>query len=242
MEDPPVSVVILGHSFVDRLRTALEDFGANNNEEVQEALNLKNDRIRPFIHGQSGANIDHLKSYAEDATAQFPHIALIDIGQNDLCYTKNGTPRQLAEKLTAEIKRMFTEYERLEVAIFCKVIHKTKMWKGDKKLTRLNRDIDEFNYQMMKLTRNDIRILRWRHRGMYNPRKSHTRDGTHPNSSTGFWKYVKSISACCRWAKSKLLERRNHGKKEVQRRANRMKREKIQAKLEKRDRKRQQAK
>ena len=232
-ENPQISVVILGHSFVKRLGDALDDIGAVEHEQVQEALDLQEARIRPYIKGDSGVRIEHLRGYQEEAAKQFPHAIIVDIGQNDLCRSTNGTPRELAQKLTAEIKNLFIDYERLEVVMYCKVTQKTSLIRSDKELRDFNRHVDQFNYQMLKLTRGDVRIMRWNHRGLRMPKRKFTKDGTHPNSTSGFWKYIKSVSAACRYVKAGLLERRAMGKRAVLKRANERKTQRRQRKFEK---------
>lgn len=241
VDNPQISVSLIGHSFVQRLHKALVRYRATDDDAVAEALNLKENNIRPFIHGTSGARIEHIDSFKDKAVEQFPHAIMLDIGQNDLCWTSNGSPKELAENMLLEINNLFRVYDRLEVVMYCKVTHKTKMKRSDKKLEKFNRDVDLFNYELLKKTRNQLRIIRWNHRGMFAPKKPYTNDGTHPDSCSGFWSYVKSVSAAFRCIKEKMMDRRKNGKRTIRRRELNLKKERRANKYAKRDEKRSQA-
>ena len=209
--DPFVKVAILGHSFISRLGNEMSKRSKRNDHTLQEEFNLRGSRILPYIDGQPGARIEYITELSNLCAAEFPQIIIVDIGQNDLCWSYN-TPKELAIQLYSHIKLMFETHDTLELVAICQVTYKTKLLISDKLLGKFCQDVDEFNYQMLRLTRNDFRIMRWKHRGLSEPTKPFTTDGTHPNSISGFWKYLKSISSLCRDAKIKMLERRNQSK------------------------------
>ena len=212
-----IKILVIGHSFVKRFQKDVLRESKHEQICVQEVINLRGSRIIPYFLGTSGANIADVPTFENAGVKQNPTIIIVDIGQNDLCWSSQ-TPRQYAEALNLQVRHMFDVYPNLELVVICQVTFKTqKIFEAprvrtDKKLTVLNDDIDRFNYEIMKLTRHNLKIVRYRHRGMKNPVKPVSEDGTHPDSTSGKWKYMKSISAMCRMAKQDVMDRRTLSK------------------------------
>ena len=167
-----------------------------------ESINIEDSGIIPYFHGKGGAMITDLPQLQVDTIQELPSIIVIDIGQNDLCWSKND-PLELANDLYTEIKLMYSMQEYLELVVICYVTEKYKLKRGDKKVEKFCEDVQTFNKRLLCLTRRDKKIMRWNHRGCTKPTWIHSTDGTHPNTGYGFHPYVKSISSLCKAEKNK---------------------------------------
>ena len=171
-------------------------------------MNLKGSRIQPCFYGCSGGRICHIpKEFDIETGPNYPHIIIVDMAQNDLCNFAS-TPAQIAQEMNSKLLELFDIYDKTELIVVCQVTPKTSMYKSPKPLKTFNEDVEKYNYHLLRATRANHRIVRWCHRGMLNPIKPVTKDGTHPDTKEGQWKYHKSMAAVCRWAKEQLLERR----------------------------------
>ena len=207
--EPCIKILMLGHSFVKRLRNGILDYmvALDGEENFQETLQVDGCGIIPYFYGKSGAMVSHLPQLTKETLKQFPSILIVDIGQNDLCWLKND-PQTVATDLYTEIQLMLYTYENLELVAICYATEKRKMKKGDKSLEKVNEHVHMFNMALLRLTRRDKRIMRWLHKGCTKPTETHSTDGTHPNTGYGFWRYLRSISALCKAAKKQMALRR----------------------------------
>lgn len=209
-----IKILILGHSFVSRLRDEIHQEAKAQHICLQETMELRGQRLIPTLVGKGSLYIKGLKKLDNQGKKSCPHVIVLEIGQNDLCWSKYS-PLQYAQRLKTELERLFSVYIHCEMIALCGVTHKTpKIFESnhwlytDKKLEDLNKDIDEFNLHMYRLTRDDRRIIRWQHKGMLFPPDDFTDDGTHPSTPSGIWKHRRSVTQLCRWARKALVDRR----------------------------------
>ena len=235
-EDPLIKIAVIGHSFVNRfdekMYYAAHDIGVS----LQELMNLRGSRIVPYLYGRPGGKIRHIPMYDLKTDEEFPHVVVIDTAQNDLCETRY-TPKELAFNMKEQADLLLGVNSKIELIVVCHVTPKTDITRSPKSLKQFNKDVIEYNYQLLRATRASHKILRWRHKGMIDPVKPVTGDGTHPDTPEGEWKYEKSIAAVCRWAKAELLIRRTHSKWALKKKVKRDKQKLRAERLEKRQNK-----
>jgi hypothetical protein len=119
-----VNISLIGHSFVKRLREKLAWMGYDVCWEIAEALKLE--EITPFLNGKSGAKITSLKKLSTQTISDFPNIIMIDLGSNDLCFRKNGTPEALARRYYNKMLGLFNDHISLQLIVYIKVIQRSK--------------------------------------------------------------------------------------------------------------------
>jgi lysophospholipase L1-like esterase len=129
------SVLIIGHSFVSRLKQDIRDgFIGDNNL----GLNSANQAV-VFFHGRGGMLSKHLHSELSFIQDLQPHVIFIEIGTNDL--DSNIDPSIVSDKIVQFVLDL------------CKLNSITKVFISQ----IINRDlhgssIDNFNDQSIKFT------------------------------------------------------------------------------------------
>ena len=204
-----INIVMLGHSYVSRLRWNQLQYMKISRESMAEAVNLNDTGINPFFYGRGGVTLKNIPLFVKITQYHYPHVLVLEVGQNDLC-SMSCNPEKLAEQLYTEILIMFECYEFLELVVVCEPLRKwdTGRMKGDKPIDMLNVDITIFNYEFLQLTRNDKRIVRWCHRGLTTLTPLTSTDGTHPNTIGGYWRYLKSVSNAFKIGRKEMFLRR----------------------------------
>ena len=77
----PVPILILGHSFVRRLK---EDLQSNFDSRADESFNLSDDAI-VYMHGAGGRTVKKLRKNDLGAVSSLkPSVIILEIGTNDL--------------------------------------------------------------------------------------------------------------------------------------------------------------
>ena len=198
---------MLGHSYIDRLKKGKKEYNRHSGETLAESMNLHGFGIRPKFAKSPSYMVKDLYKLAPETIKYNPNIIILEIGLKDLCWKKNKS-LELAKQLYLEIQLMFETYEHFEIVTVCQVARKWKTQKGDRSVNILNSIIDDFNYEFMRLTRTDVRIVRWRHIRLEELNEITSTDGTHPNTIGGYWLYLKSISLCTRYSKREMFSRR----------------------------------
>ena len=202
-----VTVLMLGHSYFDRLKKGQKEYRRHSGESLAESISLHGYGIRPKFAKTPCYMVEDLCKLAPTTIRHHPNIIILEIGQNDLCWLKN-TSLDLAKQLYLEIQLMFETYEFLEIVTVCQAVKKWKSKKGDRQLYVMNSEIENFNYEFMRMTRTDTRIIRWRHMRLEELNEITSTDGTHPNTIGGYWLYLKSISSCIRYSKREMFSRK----------------------------------
>ena len=164
--------LILGHSFVRRMKDFLKSNAGNSS--FNEHFDLEHSCLVK-LRGNGGRTVERLMRYDLRATrATKPDILVLEIGSNDLC-DPSADPEILSETITAldvlrhEIQHKFT--------VICQVI------------PRRNTPFPNYNWRVKQLnkclqdTLADSSVVKfWRHRGLNNPtRDIYVRDGIHLN-------------------------------------------------------------
>jgi hypothetical protein len=222
-----LSVAIIGHSYVSHMIKDMKEEFRRTGNGPQEQLALRGSQIYPSLFGMSGGKIPDIPLLTHVAKAVNPHILIVEIAQNDLCKV-NSDPETLADNLISQVENAVKMMPRVEVIAYCQVIVKTEIRYG-KPLDMLNDDSEKFNIHMLKKTRGDLKNMRWRHMGMFDPEEPITWDGTHPNSPQGKVKYWTSITELCHAAKHRIGLLRTKTKSAIKRQ---MKKEKRQRREE----------
>lgn len=214
-----ISLTMIGHSYVSRLRSNQIEYMKVSDETMSEAVNLNNTGILPHFYGRGGVMVHDIPLFVKCVRRHFPEVVLLDIGQNDLCWN-SCKPEELAQKLYLEIQLMFESLECLKLVTVCQVLKKWEKYnmKGDKKIQQLNDDIDVFNYEFFQLSRRDRRVTRWTHKGLTTLTAETSTDGTHPNTIGGYWRYLKSVSVACKISRKEMFLRRGKSIWSVERR------------------------
>jgi hypothetical protein len=218
-----LSIAIVGHSYISHM---VRDMTANyqrTGQTPQDQLLLRGTQIYPSLFGMSGGKVADLPLLAHVAQSVNPHVLIIEMAQNDLCKV-NSDAETVADNLIAQTEALLKVLPRVEVIAYCQVIVKTEIRYG-KPLDMLNEDSEKFNIHMLKKTRGDLKNMRWRHMGMFDPEEPITWDGTHPNSEKGKIKYWTSISDLCKATKQRVSMLRIETKSAIKRKMKREKRE-----------------
>jgi hypothetical protein len=213
--NPRLSVAVIGHSFVARL---IDDITQDyQKRSVQEYLGLRGTRLFPSLIGLSGAKVGDLDILFDKALEVNPHMMIVDLGSNDLTHI-NMPPDKLADDIKAALDRLIPILPRLELTLICNITQKMYMFRNKhyerrwshctKQLEEFNRDVERYNIHVVRCTRRDDHLLRWRHKGAFQPLRPCMSDGSHLDTPFGKKKYKHSINDACRWAKDQLLKRR----------------------------------
>ena len=220
----PICVLLLGHSYVTRYMNAQLEWMTHTGETLLESVNLEDSLIDLQFTGRPGLMVRDIFQLMYKHIRDLPSVVVLEIGQNDLCWRRNK-PLQLAHDLYDEIHGMFHIFEYLEMVTVCQPIQKHKMTRGDKPKEKLNEDIVAFNYEFLKLTRKDTRILRWPHKKFKILTPLTSTDGTHPNTVEGYWLYQQSITSCCNYSKRELYLRRGKSHPAIEKRRKSMRKQ-----------------
>jgi hypothetical protein len=219
-----LSVAIIGHSYVTHMIKDMKEVYNKIGSTPQDQLALRGTQLYPSLFGMSGGKISDIPILAHVAKSVNPHILIVEIAQNDLCRV-NSDPEVIADSLISQIENAVKLMPRIEVIAYCQVIMKTEIRYG-KPLDMLNDDLECFNIHMLKKTRGDLKNLRWRHMGMFDPEEPITWDGTHPNTPQGKAKYWASIAELCQVAKQRVILLRTKTKSAIKRQMKKEKRQK----------------
>ena len=165
--------LILGHSFVRRMKDFLKSNAGNSS--FNEHFDLEHSCLVK-LRGNGGRTVERLMRYDLRATrATKPDILVLEIGSNDLC-DPSADPEILSETITALVDVLRHEIQH-KFTVICQVI------------PRRNTPFPNYNWRVKQLnkclrdTLADSSVVKfWRHRGLNNPtRDIYVRDGIHLN-------------------------------------------------------------
>jgi hypothetical protein len=218
---PVITSIVMGHSFVERLREGLVSIIEHVEEHDKSPSNLWIDDMlktvgnRVFLLGEPGAHLTSLPQFYVETVHLYPSIIVLDIGSNDLC-SKHQDPKELAKRTVIEAEIMFHVYKKLKIVVLCGIITKYSIWPNQKKLEDFNEDTKIYNEELKNLTFNDNRIIVWFHPGLGELNEQLSTDGTHPNTVDGFQRYSTSISKILTKSKKEMILRKNEDIVETQ--------------------------
>ena len=95
---PKPRVLVLGHSFVRRLR----EFVAQTHFEGTYYLNFELSKVCSVLfHGIGGRTVDNTIKYdLDNIRSTAPHIVILELGSNDLC-DQDSDPESIALSIAA---------------------------------------------------------------------------------------------------------------------------------------------
>ena len=158
-------VMILGHSFVRRLRGDLEN---HFDDRAKSNFDLEDVKVRLF--GVCGRRVKKIKQFDVANVSRFaPDVVILEIGTNDLC---NEPPETVGSQID-ELVELLLNHFSVRVVGVCLVIKRAEPM-FNKKVEVLNR------YLSVVVDR--PRVFEWRHKILDSP--SHDfllEDGVHLN-------------------------------------------------------------
>jgi hypothetical protein len=176
------SVVILGHSFIRRLK----DFVNSDNDFHNLRLNKNEFNIQ--MRGIGGLTMRRLvcapELYRFENT---PHICFIEMGTNDLCD---------ARKSVSSIFHDITSFGEFLLANSVKFVIIGQVLMRDRRQTEFNMRVIELNNRLHEFCATHPEMKFWHHRG-FSRTQYLARDGVHPQdprqNSQPMRKYMQSI-------------------------------------------------
>ena len=191
-------VLVLGHSFVRRLR----EFAAQNHSGGPYDLNLGLSNICSIIfQGIGGRTVDKMiKHDLDKIRSTAPNIVVLELGSNDLC-DKDSDPETIALSIVALAELLLTELSLRFIAV-CEVT------------ARQNEPFVGYNERTALLNghlRESLRIIPtakcWQHRGLINPTNNavYAPDGIHLND-IGNKALYRSYRGAILWALSQVKQ------------------------------------
>ena len=182
-----VKCLILGHSFIARLRRDL-----TSNSSINMYLNSS------FIQidwcGINGATVDTLNTNekVKSKLSEFkPHVVVLEIGSNDLCSPDD--PKAIGKEIMQYVNNLIKHFNVHQVVVNC-VIQRTKKSRWVKDLKQYNKNVNILNQFLEAVCDHKERIHYWKHRSslIKDLKLSLLDDGVHFNPQ-GQFVYYKSL-------------------------------------------------
>ena len=175
MQNKP-HVIILGHSFVRRMKEFLESV---NNKLTSIDFNLK-DVARISIHGIGGGTVRKLRLLdLNNVVAKRPDFVLFEIGTNDLT---TMSPEIVAQEINTICDDLHAEFNVHKIVV-SQIIYR-------KNNPQFNKLVDTCNNLVSALIRDKSHAHFWIHKGLKNPSLDILRrDGVHLNERGNYALY-----------------------------------------------------
>lgn len=172
----PPTVLVLGHSFVRRLR---DDLKSNFDPRADGTFKLSND-TRVHMHGVGGRTVRKLRQYDLGVvTSVAPDVVILDIGTNDLSANR---PEVVGSEIEDLVCLLLDSYLVRVVAV-CEVIPRAQAPVFNEAATVLNQ-------YLRGVLEPFANAFLWEHRGFSNPSVDpYLPDGVHLNSSGQYCLY-----------------------------------------------------
>lgn len=202
------SGLILGHSFVARLRSAVQlECGTAMSLCTAAPVFLKLEkRFKTIdIRGRSGANVKDMILFINEIGNRRPDVVIFDVGSNDLCSCSvDCDAKQIAQNLVS-LGNLLTIGYGIRTVVFCSVIFRKKC-RGISHCVFVER-AKVFNKKLFDLCGENPQLKFYSHSGFWRdndtggpmPVGQWSQDGIHPGpqvASHGFWKYQRNIRRC----------------------------------------------
>ena len=187
---PALRILILGHSFIRRLRSFIE---RNHEYDLSLDFNLT-EHVVVGWHGVGGRTVQKINQYDLDVVESFrPDIVFLQVGTNDLTHA-NLTP-VLVGSAIEDLVRLLREKYGVKIVCVGQTIHREAAAAFNKKVDILTR------YLRVVLEPLPYAIY-WGHRGFWNSKfQFYSYDGVHLNSQ-GHRKLYRSLRGailkCCK--------------------------------------------
>ena len=176
---------LIGHSFVSGLRDHYSHCDRNcTPAKIAHNLFVSDSVDELHLIGASGACILPKEFDLEFLRGIRPTFAILEFGTCDLA---NGTDAlSVADAVLNVAHRMIDDFGVRHVTV-CSVLH--RKYPHD-----INTDIDTYNNVLRHFCDVETNIDYHTHRVFWQtPNESWSRDGLHPNTVTGRWKYKRSL-------------------------------------------------
>ncbi|XP_033730355.1 uncharacterized protein LOC117320478 [Pecten maximus] len=177
-----MNVVILGHSFIRRLRELTEQESAFHN------LRLSKEQFKITFRAKGGLTLEKLKSKNELLAFHSPDIVFLQIGGNDL---GNISPFVLVQRILELVNALLLVNKAKSVIIG------QLFWRDPRVSGKTYNDkVIGANQLLAQGTKTSRRITFWQHRGGFWKRDLSflKKDGVHLNP-TAQRKYLQSVKA-----------------------------------------------
>lgn len=170
MSDDPKRILILGHSFVRRLRHFIS---RHKGSELSENLHLSEPVIVRWF-GVGGRMISKTKQHDMHVVRTFrPHIVLLQLGTNDL---SSSSPLRVGSDLE-DFARVLHDVYHVRVVVVCQTLRRNSAAEFNDSVAALNKYSQVFLEHLPY-------VYFWKHRGFWNSRENiYHNDGVHLNDS-----------------------------------------------------------
>ena len=170
----------LGHSFVSRFKQKIWGEAKRTSRSIQQVTAMDEEEIVPYYFGISSLKICDIPELHHHTGKHSPQIVVLDIGTNDIG-DHLVTPEMYASNLVKQAEKIL-EMQSVQFVVLCYGIMRNKVIKSIKPLEVLNDDIKIFNHHLLKHSRNNMKMMRWIHRGFDSLDETLSLDGIHPNA------------------------------------------------------------
>ena len=185
-----VSVLFLGHSFVNRLeRFCLENDDKHNFGLVPESHLL-------FYKSRGGAKLSDCRKDFKVIRQVDANLVFLEIGTNDLD-SQVMSPEMLAEEVFKSANEIVQNFPEVQMVVVLEVLFRSPMGRFPYNNPNFASQAYAYNQKMMELViapnlGKSSRVRFWHHRGMVDKWASYLSDGVHLNQA-GMEKYYTSI-------------------------------------------------
>ncbi|XP_069133576.1 uncharacterized protein [Argopecten irradians] len=176
-----LNIVILGHSFIRRLRDRVVDDPSCRN------LKLSPENFNLLFRAQGGLTVNKLFKRADLLSFHHPDIVYLQIGGNDLC---TSSPADVVNRILDLVEKLITKNKA------CHIIIGQLFWRNSVATDNYNEKVIRTNLLLAKGTESSSYITFWKHRaGFWKTDLSFLcRDGVHLNQQAQL-KYLQSVKA-----------------------------------------------
>lgn len=196
-----VKAVIIGHSFVSRLRKRVKE-RMTPADTWADMFNL--DGVELQLEGIAGAKIGNMDAMAGYIRQVRPDIVILDLGSNDLC-GPNDIAYMAGEMSTNCCSWVDDMNAYVKSLVWCHVTKRLKLNSPHKTLATYNTEVATFNQMVVNGTALRRELHHWKHSGLTNPTWEMMEDGVHPDTTLGSWRYQKSLSRAIKFAKNNIV-------------------------------------
>ncbi len=204
-----MKVLIVGHSYVKRLKSYIRKKERNRNiTNFAPYLNVGNIKIRNqtlsvtnvVLAGHSGLKVkepDHLRWVEDNVKIHRPDATCIELGTNDFTSEEDGPAEKSYYRVCTVYRKYRSTYQNIKqiskVVVGSQVISRPKLKRNRK--TAYDRRRNLFNAMLRELEREDKHFVAHKHRhsSLKSLRSDISKDGIHPDTEKGLILYKKSV-------------------------------------------------
>ena len=184
----PAKVAIIGHSFVRRLQSYV------NQDDSKRNLGLTYTSHQVAMRGGGGRRISHLQQEFAFIGHMQPEVVLIDIGTNDLDSLRK--PVQVLARELFQVAATLRDRYNVKLVVICEVFYRTPVGRYASSNPNFNELVHEFNQTCKTYAASASHVFRnihfWHHSGLVHNWQQYIVDGVHFNE-LGLFKYFRSL-------------------------------------------------